>query len=138
MKYIKSCGFVVCKQIENQNYYLVVRSLNGDVGFPKGHMEEKETEMQTALRELKEETNVEVKVIDGFRKQIEYKMPKVADTIKQCVYFLGMYKENEIICQVEEVVDASFLPYEKALELLTFIETKNILVNAQEFINSMK
>ena len=99
-------------------------------------MEEKETELQTALRELKEETNVEVKVIDGFRKQIEYEMPKVADTIKQCVYFLGMYIENEIICQVEEVVDASFLPYEKALELLTFIETKNILVNAQEFIES--
>ena len=39
MRYIKSCGFVAYKQIESRNYYLIIKSLNGDVGFPKGHME---------------------------------------------------------------------------------------------------
>ena len=43
-------------------------------------------------------------------------------------------QHNEILKSVEY----SGYTYEKALELLTFIETKNILVNAQEFINSMK
>lgn len=137
MKYIKSCGFVVCKQIKNQNYYLIIKSLNGDVGFPKGHMEKGETDLQTALRELKEETNIDVKVIDGFRQQIEYKMSKNPDTIKQAVYFLGICINEEILCQVGEVAEAAFLPYEKALEVLTFSETKDILIKAQEFINNI-
>ena len=137
MKYIKSCGFIVCKQRE-KNYYLIIKSLNGDIGFPKGHMEENETELQTAIRELKEETNIEIRVVDGFRKQIEYKMPKTADTIKQSVYFLGICTNDEIVCQVGEVSEAFFLPYEKALEILTFTETKGILKSAQEFIDRMK
>lgn len=138
MKYIKSCGFVVCKQIENQNYYLIIKSLNGDVGFPKGHMEEGETEVETAIRELKEETNVEVKVVQGFRYQIEYKLPKIVDSIKQSVYFLGICIKDDIVCQEIEVAEAKFLRYEEALNTLTFQETKNILKKAQEFIESME
>ena len=138
MKYIKSCGFVVCKQIENQNYYLIIKSLNGDVGFPKGHMEEGETEVETAIRELKEETNVEVKVVQGFRYQIEYKLPKIVDSIKQSVYFLGICIKDDIVCQEIEVEEAKFLGYEEALNALTFQETKNILKKAQEFIESME
>ena len=137
MQYIKSCGFIVYKQVGAKNYYLLIKSLNGDVGFPKGHMEEKETELQTALRELKEETNAEIEIIDGFRKQIEYKMPKMRNTLKQSVYFLGKYQKNEIIPQVKEVAEAVFLPYEKALECLTFTETKNILICAQNFLNNL-
>ena len=72
MTYIKSCGFVAYKRIENINHYLIIQSLNGDVGFPKGHMESGESELETAIRELKEETGVDVKVIQGFRRQIEY------------------------------------------------------------------
>ncbi|MBR2340801.1 MAG: NUDIX domain-containing protein [Clostridia bacterium] len=138
MKYVKSCGFVVFKQTENENYYLIIKSSNEDVGFPKGHMEKGETELQTAIRELKEETNVEIKVVDGFRRQIEYKIPKTVDTIKQCVYFLGICTKDEIICQAEEVTEAAFMPYEKALSFLTFTETKDILTSAQEFINKIK
>lgn len=135
MKYIKSCGFVVCKQIENENYYLIIKSLNGDVGFPKGHMEAGENELQTAIRELKEETNVEIRVIDGFRKQIEYRMPKMVGVIKQSVYFLGVCTKDELICQAEEIMEAAFLPYEKALKALTFTQTKDILTSAQGFLN---
>ena len=70
MRYIKSCGFVAYKRIESINHYLIIKSLNGDMGFPKGHMESGESELQTAIRELKEETGVDVKVIQGFRRQI--------------------------------------------------------------------
>lgn len=138
MKYIKSCGFVVYKQIGNENYYLVIKSLNGDVGFPKGHMEDGENELQTAVRELKEETNVEVNVIEGFKYQIEYKMPEIIDTIKQVIYFLGICVKDDIICQEKEVEEARFIRFEEALEVLTFQETKNILNSAQEFIKSIK
>lgn len=136
MRYIKSCGFVAYKRIENANYYLIIKSQNGDVGFPKGHMESGESELETAIRELKEETGVDVKVIQGFRRQIEYELRRVPDTIKQSVYFLGECTSDKIICQEAEVAEVSFISYEDALKILTFEETKNILKDAEIFICS--
>ena len=136
MRYIKSCGFVAYKRIENINHYLIIKSLNGDVGFPKGHMESEESELETAIRELKEETGVDVKVIQGFRRQIEYELRRIPDTIKQSVYFLGQCTSDKIICQEAEVAEASFISYEDALKILTFEETKNILKDAEIFICS--
>ena len=136
MTYIKSCGFVAYKRIENINHYLIIQSLNGDVGFPKGHMESGESELETAIRELKEETGVDVKVIQGFRRQIEYQLRRIPDTIKQSVYFLGQCTSDKIICQEAEVAEASFISYEDALKILTFEETKNILKDAEIFICS--
>lgn len=136
MRYIKSCGFVAYKRIESINHYLIIKSLNGDMGFPKGHMESGESELQTAIRELKEETGVDVKVIQGFRRQIEYELRRIPDTIKQSVYFLGECTSDKIICQEAEVAEASFVSYEDALKILTFEETKNILKDAEIFVCS--
>ena len=52
MRYIKSCGFVVYKEINDKRLYLIIRTSNGEYGFPKGHVEENETEHETAIREL--------------------------------------------------------------------------------------
>ena len=134
MQYIKSCGFVAYKTINNANYFLLIKSLNGEVGFPKGHMESEESELETAIRELKEETGVDVKVIQGFRRQIEYELRRIPDTIKQSVYFLGECTSDKIICQEEEVAEAGFTPYEDALKILTFEETKSILKDAEAII----
>ena len=138
MKYIKSCGFVVYKRVGNENYYLIIKSLNGDVGFPKGHMESGESELETAIRELKEETGVDVKAIQGFRRQIEYELRRVPDTIKQSVYFLGECTSDNIVCQEAEVAEASFLSYENSIKMLTFEETKNILKEAEAFLGSTR
>ena len=132
MKYIKSCGFVVYKKVNCENWYLIIKSPNGDFGFPKGHMEKEESEIQTAIRELKEETNVEVRLIDGYRYQIEYQMPNLRDVIKQAVYFLGECIHDDIICQPSEVLEAKFLTYDEALKVLTFEETKNILIDIEK------
>lgn len=136
MKYIKSCGFVAFRQMNGENQYLVIKSINGDVGFPKGHVEPKESEIETAIRELKEETGVEVKVVHGFRRQIEYKLSMVPNVIKQSVYFLGECISDKITCQEEEVTEAIFLTYPEAIKLLTFEETRDILRDAEIFISS--
>ena len=138
MNYIKSCGFIAYKEVNNVNYYLVIQSTNGDVGFPKGHMEKDETEIETAIRELKEETNIEVSLINGFRYLIEYPLPKKRDTIKQSVYYLGECINNNIICQEKEVEEAKFLTFKESLEVLTFDETKTMLQLANDYLNSMK
>jgi tRNA nucleotidyltransferase (CCA-adding enzyme) len=117
--------------------YLIVRTTNGEYGFPKGHVEGNETEYETAIRELKEETNLEVQIIDGFRCQTEYKFPNRVDVMKRSVYFLGKCTKNDIVCQESEVSEAMFVPIETALELLSFEDTKRILKEADSYICSM-
>lgn len=136
MRYIKSCGFIVYKAENNENFYLIIKSHNGDVGFPKGHMESGENELQTAIRELKEETGMDVDTIYDFRYQIEYPLPRVHDAMKQTVYFLGKCASDDIIIQETEVASAEFVTYDKAIEKLTFEETKNMLKKANDIINS--
>ena len=136
MRYIKSCGFIVYKEENNENYYLIIKSHNGDVGFPKGHMESGESELQTAIRELKEETGMDVDTIYDFRYQIEYPLPHVPDAMKQTVYFLGKCASDDIIIQETEVASAEFVTYDKAIEKLTFEETKIMLKKANDIINS--
>ena len=135
MKYIKSCGFVAFRRVDGEKRYLIIKSVNGDVGFPKGHTEPGESETDTAIRELKEETGIEVNIIPGFRRQIEYPLPRAVDCMKQSVYFLGECISDEIVCQQTEVAEACFVPYSLATELLTFDETKEILRDAEAFIN---
>lgn len=138
MIYEKSCGFVVYKEVQGENYYLIIRNISGEYGFPKGHVENNETEHETAIRELKEETNVEVEIIDGFRHQIEYKFPNKMNVMKRSVYFLGKCLEDDIVCREGEVSEAMFVSFERAIELLSFEDTKKILKEADAYICSKK
>ena len=97
----KSCGAVVFTKTGNDIKYLLVQNLDGIYGFPKGHMESDETEAETALREVFEETNIEIELIDGFRKIDEYSVPKKDDVIKQVVHFLGEFQNQNVIYQSE-------------------------------------
>ena len=58
MKHEKSCGAVIIKN----NKVLVLQQVAGHWGFPKGHVEKGETEVETAIREIKEETNLDVEI----------------------------------------------------------------------------
>ena len=137
MIYEKSCGFIAFKEKHNKRLYLIIRASNGEYGFPKGHMEHNETESETAIRELQEETNCEAQIIDGFRRQIEYKLPRKENIIKRIVYFLGKCTEDHIICQESEISEAIFVPFDTALELLSFEGTKKILKEADAYLHNL-
>ena len=137
MKYEKSCGALIFrKDTDGWNVLLIRHARGKHISFPKGHMEAGESEIETAIRELKEETGVEVSVIQGFRHQIEYPMPCIPNAIKQSVYFLGECNVDNISCQETEVAEAGFVSYENALEMLTFDETKAILKAAESLLVS--
>ena len=136
MIYEKSCGFVVYRESEGVREYLLVSALNGKYGFPKGHVERGETEYETAVRELKEETNLEVRAIDGFRREIEYRLPQKRDTMKRCVYFLGEYTEGELIRQEEEILDAVFVDFDRAMQMIPYANARAVLQEADEFLNA--
>lgn len=133
----KSCGVIAYKTLGNVNYYLLIRAYNGDVGFPKGHVEEGESEVETAIRELREETNAAAEIIDGFREVIEYTIPSKRYVTKTVVYFLGRCAEDDIIPQRREVKDALFAPYDEAMRLITFEDSRKMLTKAENLIRKI-
>lgn len=136
MNIIKSCGFIAYKMIDGKRHYLIIKGINGDVGYPKGHTEQGETELETAHRELYEETGVRVEAIEGFRHEIEYSLPKAKDTIKRVVYFLGRIEDDNIVCQQSEVTEARLITAEEALRALTFDSARQLIREAEGFLKS--
>ncbi len=68
MKREKSCGAVLVRRAVSGWETLLIRHANGGHwAFPKGHVEPGETEAQTALREIREETAIAASLWPGFR-----------------------------------------------------------------------
>ena len=103
MKHVKVCGAIVFTKKDDEILYVIVKSKEGVYGFPKGHAEPNESEQQTAIREIKEETNLDVKIINGFRVTCEYEVPDEKDTIKDLVLFLAEYKNQPLVPRQGEI-----------------------------------
>ena len=112
MKKEKSCGAVTFCFRDNVIYYLIEHMALGHYSLPKGHVEENETEIETAKREIKEETNLEVIIDNNFRQVITYS--PYEGIIKDVVFFVAEIKSGDIISQLSEVSDIRFLPYKEA------------------------
>ena len=137
MTYEKSCGAVVFTKMDGEIKFLLISNLQGIYGFPKGHVEGKETETETALREVYEETNLRIKLIDGFRTTDEHLIPQKKDTIKQITYFLGVFENQNVIYQREELSGACLVSYEEAMELFQFESSRRILTDANEYLKKI-
>lgn len=136
MNYEYSCGAVVFTRIDGEPQYLLVRARNqpeGCHGFPKGHMEAGETEEQTALREIFEETGIRVRLMEGFRAVTEYALPK-PDTRKRVVFFLAEYENQQPKFLESELAGFALAPFEEALALTEYADSKQILADAHAFL----
>ena len=137
MQIEKSCGAVVFTRVNGEIRYVLAQNLEGYYGFPKGHMEAGETETETALREIAEEVGLHPRLLDGFRTCSEHPLPKKPDVIKQIVHFLAEYENQEIFCQKEELLSATLVSYEEAMELFAFESSKRILTEAHSFLQKL-
>ena len=117
----KSCGIMVFKD----DRVLLVHQTKGHWSFPKGHVENNETEYETAIRETKEETNIDAKIISDFRQVISYS-PKI-NTIKDVVFFIGIPLSNDLKPQEIEAQEVKYVEIAKALELIND-DMKDLLV----------
>ncbi len=124
----KSCGIVVFAE---DKVLLVFHNL-GHYGFPKGHVEKGETEEETAIREVKEETNCDARIIPGFREVITYN-PK-PNVIKDVVFFVGKALTKDLKPQEEETSDVFFIKKENARKTLTHDDERNVLEKAIKFM----
>lgn len=135
----KSCGTVLFTVKDGVVHYLLIKSKNmsgrSTVGFPKGHVEEGESETETALRETWEETSIRAKIVHGFRRETEYRIH--GGRLKRVVYFTASYDGEEPSRNGEfESFEYLSLPFEEAHAALSFSNMKKILIAADRFIKS--
>ena len=128
-----SAGAIIYTYINNEINYLVIKDFHGNYGFPKGHIENNETQIEAALREIKEEVGLDVSLDDNFIQELNYVMPNGKD--KRSIYYLAEYKDQTPVKQLEEVDEILLLPYNEALNILTFDNMKEVLIKAHEYLN---
>ena len=124
MKQEKSCGCIVL----DKRTVLLIKHNSGHWDFPKGHVEGEESEVETAIREVKEETGLDVHVQKKHRYATRY-MPK-SDVEKEVVFFLAKKKKGIELPQMEEVEKVEWVTWEEAFEKITFDSSKELLRQA--------
>lgn len=125
MKKEKSCGTII---IDSNKRVLLVKQKLGWVGFPKGHMEQGETEIETARRETKEETNLDVIVDEKKRYTISYITSTQID--KEVVYFRAKPISYSLLPQEAEIAEIMWIDIDEAKQYLSFDNLKQLWQNA--------
>ncbi len=129
-----SAGFILFLVEEDRPLYLLLKHRTY-WGFPKGGIEEGEDPLQSAIRELKEETAIEnIKVIEGFHRTIEY------------VYYFGGKKRHKVVhlflaqafdrafCVSFEHWGGAWFDFDVAYRFSRYPENRKVLKEAHEFI----
>ena len=133
MKQQKSCGVIPYMIKNDEPYFLLVKQTNDVVCFPKGHVEEGETELETASREILEETGLTVKFIDGFRHELSYSpSPGIH---KDVIYFLAELTGGVPEVQEAEVTTMEWVNMDQVVERITYDNDKELALKAIDFIN---
>lgn len=132
----KSCGAIVIQKFENTYKTLLIgfphnNKLNW--GFPKGHVENNENEHETAQREVKEETGLDVDIITDFREHTYFSCKE--GVTQEVVYFGAMATSDKVTPQAGEVEECLWCDMASAYKLLTFECDKNILSRFIKFMN---
>ncbi len=131
--YEKSCGAIVYRNISGIIRYLLIKNRrSSNWSFPKGHIEDGESLEQTAIREVKEEAGINIKIIPGFMSKSQY---TVQNKIQKTVHiFVASTKDEQTKIQYEEIEDYIWLPFESAQNHLKFENDIVILKDARDFL----
>jgi len=132
----KSCGAVVFAKTPEIKFLLLQYDA-GHWDFVKGNVEPNESETDTVVRELGEETGiVDAHFIEGFREKISYFYKRQGMSIyKEVVFFLMETHATKVVLSYEHV-GYTWLGYQNALDKLTFKNAKDILEKARNFLKS--
>jgi 8-oxo-dGTP pyrophosphatase MutT (NUDIX family) len=140
----KSAGAVIFRRENDEIFYLLLhypgtshRTEKDYWDFPKGHIEKGEKIEETVKREVREETGLkDLKFIEGFKKWIKYFFYFQGKKIFKIVTFLLAETKTKKVKISFEHIGYKWLPYQKALEKLTFDSAKEILKKANDYLNS--
>lgn len=131
--YEKSCGAIVFYRAKDEVKVLLVKNKNGRYwSFPKGHVELGENEKQTAIREIKEETDLDVRLHPGFRETSDYcPFGKVR---KRVVFFLAEAFTDRVHIQESEIDYYIWVDFKQAREMCCYENDLRVIDKAEKYL----
>ena len=128
-----SAGGVVFRPSKNGGWEIVAvqRARHGDWSLPKGHIEEGETRKQAAVREVKEESGIDVRVVHPLG-EVDYFFRKPGGGLvhKTVYHFLLEATSDELCGPNWEVSEARWVGINEADALLTYAKDKDVVAMA--------
>ena len=108
--------------------FLLLRNRRGFWGFPQGHKEKGENEIQTLIREVREETGIKVLEIHSYIGKINYSYFRGdgMKSEKEVTFYFATTPTREIRIS-EEHADSKWVTLADALNMLDHAKLKFIL-----------
>jgi len=136
-----SYGVVPIRYRSGVREFLLVQHKHGaHWAFPKGHAEAGETPIQSAKRELVEETgliHVALRASPAFEESY-YSIKKGVTYDKTVTYYMGdVLIDEKVVVQAAEVSDYAWLPFEKAVKRITYPASQELLLEVQAFLTGV-
>jgi bis(5'-nucleosidyl)-tetraphosphatase len=133
----QSAGAIIFRKEDQQVFYLLLHYEGGHWGSAKGHIENGETLAETARREIREETALtDIHFIKDFKEFNRYFFFSQGKRIFKIVTFLLAETHSREVTISSEHTGYAWLPFESALERITFTDEKKVLQKAHDFISS--
>lgn len=131
--YERSCGAIVYREIAGERRFLLIKNKrSANWGFPKGHVEEGESNEDTARREVLEETGLHIAILPEFKSRSEYTIQGRIE--KTVIIYIASTKDTRTVIQPEEIEDYIWLSYDNAYKTLNYENDKAILKKAKAYL----
>lgn len=134
----RSAGAVLFYNDNGVRKYLLLRHRRGHWDLPKGNIEPGEDSLETATRELVEETGIEnFRIYDGYEEVIEYFYKRRGGRLvhKIVVFYLIEALSNDVKLSREHI-DYRWVDSASAMDLATFKNTRNLIKKAEFYLSS--
>jgi 8-oxo-dGTP pyrophosphatase MutT (NUDIX family) len=139
----RSAGAVIIRREDGKVFYLLLKypGLPGSAGsywdLPKGNIEKGEKPLETARREVAEETGLtDIRFIEGFKEWVKYFYRAEGKGIFKTVTFFLAETQTQGVKISYEHAGYQWLPYGQALDALTFDNAKQILRKASAYLST--
>lgn len=128
MKTDRSYGVIPLRQSDEGWLFLTIQHQVGHWDFPKGHPEGAESEKETASRELKEETGLEIaEWLDLPPATNRYQGTKDGEPVDKTVLYFAAVVKGELLLSAREAQDAFWGSYEAVRERLTYDNSRLVI-----------
>ncbi|MEM9883757.1 MAG: NUDIX domain-containing protein [Planctomycetota bacterium] len=128
-----SCGVIPYRVVDGRRQFLLIQHRAGHWAFPKGHPEGDESPIDTARRELREETGlagVALVASPAFEEHYAFTKRSGVRVEKTVTYYLGEVPcdgSDGVVLQEKEVSDAAWCDEAAAYERMSFDEGRRLL-----------